>query len=168
MIYNTGLICKYCGKEVKEELVQDTLCTLTTSCDCKYMNNPIVCMYTFQCTSLDVKMSEDNVKNRFDKLQNSISRCRRLEEEHKSAYRYDEGIQKDFENNRFDTTHYGERACGSYNSDMEVSFKEGSPILCVDVNSCEYCFELDADVVRDLKAILDRFLESLESKEVNE
>lgn len=68
-------------------------------------------------------------------------------------YRNERRIADALSRGVFDTSNYGERASGSYGSDMIVSIIDGG--LEFDVEG-EYIFHLDMDVVEDLLKLIQK------------
>ena len=68
-------------------------------------------------------------------------------------YRNERRIADALSRGKFDTSNYGERASGSYGSDMIVSIIDGG--LVFDVEG-EYIFHLDMDVVEDLLKLIQK------------
>lgn len=74
-------------------------------------------------------------------------------QEMETAYRNERRIADALSRGEFDTFNYGERAEGSYGSDMMVAIIDGG--LAFDVNG-EYIFHLDMDVVEDLLKLIQK------------
>ena len=74
-------------------------------------------------------------------------------QETETPYRNEHRIADALSRGEFDTFNYGERASGSYGSDMIVTIIDGG--LEFDVEG-EYIFHLDMDVVEDLLKLIQK------------
>ena len=133
------------------------------TCGCRLGDGHPQSVFSYSQGLADWCRDRKHVNDRYASFQKHVEECLRIQKLRDERYRCDEEIiQDELSKGHFTTNNYGKRAEGSYYSDMDV---DGSGYLLeIDVNN-EYCFVLDLDVVKDLKKVIDAYVERREIQE---